>query len=98
MFIIQDGLQFIVQNLNTLLIGNELSMVQVLSPMISLVGVSTRLMNYLLSVHRKAFLVHFCTFGMCVLPVFLIIGFVFNFHDKRPLWGVEISNSPELPF
>lgn len=44
-FILEDGPQFLVQMLNTLLIGRDQTIVQALSPCFSIYGISSRLLH-----------------------------------------------------
>ena len=79
----EDGPQFVVQGLNTLLIGRSLSWMQLMSTMSSLYGISSRLAHYK-GVTKYAWLQNLTfwpVYACCVMPLFLLLLVFFTFND-----------------
>ena len=87
---LEDGPQFVIQMINSFLVGTSWTWVQVASPFLSLMGLTGRLI-----VRDDEFFFKFaltCTQLTCVVPVLIMVICIFSYEDKRPSWAAQFSS------
>ena len=93
----EDGPQFILQMVNSFYVGSSWSWVQIVSPFLSLKGLSDRFILKDMSLKDKSddktfFKINFfISQACCVLPAFILVLSIFEYDDQRPIWAKQFS-------
>ena len=93
LFLLEDGPQFYLQTLNSMLVGQTWDWVQVVSPLLSLRGIAYRFLKEQTSTldRRICYVFNFALNIACVLPLMIFILSVFTYSDSRPEWAKVFS-------